>query len=247
MRKRGGARERRSGILRSGSALIGRNPVAIGAVTGFFVIFAFISANALWYQPHAHPGPLFETRPHHFVPKPVETKLTLPETTAAIVPVAPRRDDGPAAGHSGDPTLFRVQETLAELRLYDGEPDGIQGPQTREAVMQYQRVVGLEQTGTVDEELLRHLGLRQAETPVPAPRPAASPATTPQLAAGDPMVMQIQAALKAFGNAHIEVDGIAGKQTEAAIREFQALFGLEVDGRPDEGLLKKMRDLGMVE
>src|SRR5690606_24380473 len=107
--------------------------------------------------------------------------------------------------------------------------------------------VGLEQTGTIDEELLRHLGLRPAETPVPAPRPAASPATLPQPAAGDPTVMQLQAALKAFGNTHIEVDGTAGRQAEAAIREFQALFGLEVDGRPDEGLLKKMRDLGMVE
>jgi peptidoglycan hydrolase-like protein with peptidoglycan-binding domain len=248
MKRRGASHS----ALRAGGELIGRNPVAIGGALAFAVTFAFFSANALWYQPHAHPGPLFRTRVQEFIPVPVERPETLiqvrnvaaPATMPAPVPQAPA---GPAAGQVadlGDPEVLKVQQVLAQLRLYDGTVDGINGPQTREAVMHYQRVVGLDQTGRIDEELLRHLGI--GREPPPVIRPPVQTASAPA-AAGDSTVMRIQAALRAFGNSHIEVDGIAGKQTQAAIREFQSLFGLEVDGIPDEELLEKMRDLGMVD
>jgi peptidoglycan hydrolase-like protein with peptidoglycan-binding domain len=59
--------------------------------------------------------------------------------------------------------------------------------------------------------------------------------------------MRIQAGLRAFGNDQIEIDGIVGAKTEAAIREFQSLFGLPVTGRPDPSVLAKMRDLGLAD
>ena len=42
--------------------LIARNPTLVGGATAFLVALSFVSANALWYQPHAHSGAFFATR-----------------------------------------------------------------------------------------------------------------------------------------------------------------------------------------
>ena len=60
-------------------------------------------------------------------------------------------------------------------------------------------------------------------------------------------VVKVQAALRAFGNADVVVDGVSGAQTEAAIREFQALFHLPVTGEIDGTLLDKMRAVGLIQ
>ena len=57
--------------------------------------------------------------------------------------------------------------------------------------------------------------------------------------------MKIQAGLKAFGNDGIEIDGVIGARTKAAIREFQALFGLPETGEPDPAVYAKMREIGL--
>ena len=61
----------------------------------------------------------------------------------------------------------------------------------------------------------------------------------------DPMIQKIQAGLKAFGNDGMEIDGVMGSKTRAAIREFQSLFGLPVTGEPDQALYAKMREIGL--
>lgn len=48
--------------LASFGGLLARHPSLAGGVSAFAVIFAFVSANALWYQPGGHPAPLFKTR-----------------------------------------------------------------------------------------------------------------------------------------------------------------------------------------
>ncbi len=69
--------------------------------------------------------------------------------------------------------------------------------------------------------------------------------TAPIAAKPDPMVQKIQAGLKAFGNDGMEIDGVIGAKTRAAIREFQSLFGLPVTGEPDQKLYAKMREIGL--
>jgi len=61
----------------------------------------------------------------------------------------------------------------------------------------------------------------------------------------DRQIMKLQAGLRAFGNEGIEVDGIVGARTRAAIHEFQSLFGLPETGEPDEALYAKMREIGL--
>lgn len=237
------------GLLQAGGAIVARNPVAVGGAMAFFVTFSFVSANALWYQPSGHPAAFFPTRPLQFERAP--SAETAPIFTPPPRPKSAEPADRGEKRAAGDPVVLEVQDILANLKLYEGPVDGIAGPQTRDAIRHYQRVVGLEQSGAIDDRLLRHLGATGSiAPPVPKSRPsiaAAAPGDEERAETGGAVVKRIQAGLKAFGNDQIEIDGIAGKQTEAAVREFQALFGLEVTGRADETVLAKMRDLGLAD
>ena len=55
--------------------------------------------------------------------------------------------------------ILEVQKILKGMGLYDDDVDGIIGPNTREAVMKYQKQKGLAETGSVDKRLLRHMGV----------------------------------------------------------------------------------------
>lgn len=261
MRRSGAAPKRRghgygAGLMRSGGALVARNPVAVGGFTAFLVTFCFVSANALWYQPQSHPGALLPTRTLEYsAPAPVQEQALrrAPVPARTVVEAKESPVPQPAPVTVADPVIAEVQEILTDLRLYDGPIDGIAGTRTHDAVRHYQRVVGLAQTGEIDDALLRHLGARSVaeQAPVPAPRPqaemTASIAPAAAAAGGDSTVARIQKGLRAFGNHHIAVDGIAGTQTAAAIREFQSLFGLPETGNPDPAVLKKMQDLGLTD
>ena len=245
--------KRRAGMLRGGVAVLGgvvaENPVMVGGATAFLVTFFFVSANALWYQPFPHTGAFFATRTvGGFSPPQIDE----PETTINI-----ERPAAPPASPVGDPLVKQVQGILKDLNFYSGTVDGLQGPNTRKAVEAYQRKVGLAPSGEIDDLLLDQIGATPTTTavgPLPSPRAAATsvdaaaPASSPASAAAgamDARILKIQAGLKAFGNDAIRLDGVAGAQTSAAIREFQSLFGLPETGTPDEAVYAKMREIGL--
>jgi peptidoglycan hydrolase-like protein with peptidoglycan-binding domain len=233
--------------------LIARNPTLVGGSTAFLVALSFVSANALWYQPHAHSGAFFATR-DFLRPGAADPFPGLPEETTILIerPEQPRQA-------VGDPTVKEVQETLRELNFYGGDVDGLFGPNTREAIEAYQAKMGMAVTGAVDDSLLDQLGtgsVTPAVLPSPAPRDkAAEPAvaTTSDDAAAKPAslirderIAKVQAGLKEFGNDAIEIDGLMGARTTAAIKEFQSLFGLKVTGEADQAVFAKMKEIGLV-
>ena len=69
-RKRRPPEKRRPGrisrLMAGSASLIGtaamRNPAATGGTAVFAIVFSFVAANALWYQPSAHPHPWLDTR-----------------------------------------------------------------------------------------------------------------------------------------------------------------------------------------
>jgi Putative peptidoglycan binding domain len=71
--------------------------------------------------------------------------------------------DGPiyASNPEMDPgqVVANVQSALQEQGFYQGEIDGVLGPQTRAALAEYQSAQGLEPTGAVDEPTLETLGM----------------------------------------------------------------------------------------
>lgn len=80
-------------------------------------------------------------------------------------------------------------------------------------------------------------------TAMPAPRP--TPTVSAVLRRGDhgPQVVELQTLLIVAGHA-VQIDGIYGPRTEAAVRAFQKAQGLDVDGLAGSRTLTALRGLG---
>jgi peptidoglycan hydrolase-like protein with peptidoglycan-binding domain len=57
--------------------------------------------------------------------------------------------------------IRQVQVALKNQGQYRGPIDGIMGPRTRQAVREFQKVNGLEQTGTLDQETMQKLAFER--------------------------------------------------------------------------------------
>ena len=231
--------KRRRSVLKGGAAALGglvtRNPVVVGGSTAFLVTLFYVSANALWYQPFHHAGAFFATRG-----LPETQALNLPQVNEPETTINIERPASAPAPIKGDPVVEQVQAILKDLEFYPGTVDGISGPNTHKAIQAYQRKVGLSESGEIDTLLLDQLGATPATAAVPKPTPrsdttgavpTARPANMPAPAvAPDARIIKIQAGPKAFGNNGIELDGVVGSRTKAALKEFQSLFGLPQTG-----------------
>ncbi len=176
--------------------LASRNPGLFGGSAAFVVAFSFVAANAMWYQPGAHPSPLLRTRlpfthpqttsldeePAGASPRKVTTFVIQredetaaakidepkPESAAQVQPVA-----APAAGSV---LVMSVQKELARRGLYDGPADGKTGPKTAAAILRFEKQAGRPETGAASETLLAAL---QKEPATEKTRTAARPAERP--------------------------------------------------------------------
>src|SRR5262245_13534682 len=92
---------------------LARNPVLVGGTTAFVVALSYVSANALWYQPHFHSGAFFATRENEYVGPP---DPAMQETTIRIERPGESR---PVA--KPDPVVQKVQAVLKSMNLYEGE------------------------------------------------------------------------------------------------------------------------------
>ncbi|HEV7417315.1 MAG TPA: peptidoglycan-binding domain-containing protein [Tianweitania sediminis] len=226
---------------------IARNPVAVGGSTAFLVALFFVSANAVWYQPHVHSGAFFATRD---LPQ-----MRTPSVAPSLLQPEDRIEQPDGADTSIDLTVQQVQTALQDLKLYRGPVDGRMGSGTSEAISIYQKILGQPTTGRIDDTLLNHLGIETntasvGSVPVPTDPIGrtdevasliAEPGATPE----PNRISQVQAGLRAFGDHSVEVDGLMGAKTRSAIREFQALFGLAVTGEPTDEVYAKMREIGL--
>lgn len=202
---------------------LGRRPGFFGGVTAFAVSFLFISANAAWYQPYRHPAPLFSTGAGT-AEKAVDAKQA--------VRVRIERDGDVAAG---DPDVEFVQRALTDMSLYTGSIDGVSGPRTREAIAEFRSRAGLDPKGGIDGELLRQLK-HETRAPVPTPAPRANGAREP-----DEIVAAVQGLLVAAGYREIDIDGLLGARTSAAIRDFRQRNAMPDTGSIDGALIKALR------
>ena len=305
--------------------LVARNPVVAGGATAFLVTLGFVASNAIWYQPQAHDGVFFKTRPDQVFravakdeseaarritgntdQQQTVREITLngaapaqdkPHTVAVLPDTTVDGGDLPALAPNGDKQVATLQYNLKQLGFYSGNVDGLTGPQTRAAFEQWQSVQAklspeqapiqtvaakpVENKMTIAEAIsvavpeARPENSSARSVPVAEKRPApimvrreekavvqpvrhqpqqertASVEPVAVRAAGGQAVsaeelVRIQAGLKAFGNDMVVVDGVPGKSTEDAIREFQKLFRLNVSGKPDSELIGKMREIGLI-
>src|SRR4051794_12502590 len=79
---------------------------------------------------------------------------------------------GAAAASSGE--LRQAQEALQQKGFDPGQPDGVAGTRTRNAVQAFQSAHGLSATGGLDGETLRLLGIGPLGGPLPVPEAGGS-------------------------------------------------------------------------
>jgi len=203
-----------------------RHPRIVVGVSTFTIVFGFVAANALWYQPGSHPSPFLATRdpqdPNGIAGyRPARPVQPQEVTTFRIEREQPGADEQPAAVPSSDqPAIVPQRELVAEVQrqlmrrgLYQGTDDGVMGPQTAAAILFFQEAEDLPQTGEVSPELLAALQARPAASAegelasveAVSPQVVAVPAMRPRedvsAAAEDPVAAAIRASEKAAGSA----------------------------------------------
>jgi peptidoglycan hydrolase-like protein with peptidoglycan-binding domain len=126
---------------------------------------------------------------------------------------------GPAT--AADPQVAGLQVALRAKGLYHGAVDGIQGPQTRGAVVAFQRRAGLAVDGVAGHRTRRALG--------PLGRPRLGRRLIVRGALGWD-VSALQFLLRRRGFDPGPLDGYMGGRTVGAVRAFQQRRGLFADG-----------------
>jgi peptidoglycan hydrolase-like protein with peptidoglycan-binding domain len=116
-----------------------------------------------------------------------------------------------------------VQQIKAPARNEDPVTDAIRSSERQPGMMPPAEIPGAR---------------RAAAAPVQAAARRSDPLPASQ------MVLQIQKGLSNIAYTDVEIDGVAGTQTKAAIRRFQKHYRLPETGEPDEVVLQKLKAIG---
>ena len=258
-------------LMSSVGETIVKHPSIVGGSTAFVIIFSFIASNALFYQKGAHPAPILNMRGPQFIvsgstqpneePRVVRTDDGVKtfkvrhsdqlQTSSIPVPAQPIQQTPirvqtvkPVAEVSsventiqGNDLVRNIQTELAKQKLYLDVVDGLTGPNTSKAVLEFQQRAGLEVDGKITPELLTKL--IKANTPQQVARVEVS-----NQSVSKDMVRRIQIGLSQSAYPHIEVDGMAGKQTREAIAQFEKHYRLPITGLPNQQVLDKLKSIG---
>ncbi|MFK3778218.1 peptidoglycan-binding protein [Agrobacterium sp. NPDC089420] len=166
-----------------------RRPKLVGGSGAFAVVFGFVAANALWYQPGVHPSPFLRTRdaenPNGIAgyrpAEPLGThgnvttfRIERPAETETAQPPATETAALPAAeSQKPQQIVADIQAELKKRGLYEGEADGRMGPKTAAAIMFFEETLGMEQTGEPTTRVLAALRIDGATVAaIPKDRPS---------------------------------------------------------------------------
>jgi peptidoglycan hydrolase-like protein with peptidoglycan-binding domain len=123
--------------------------------------------------------------------------------------------------------LRTIQEELAKGGFYRGPIDGADGPQTRQAIRDWQRMAHEPADGVPSTRLVEEL--RYGPKYTAPPRPVV-----------DPAVREAQQLLGQQGYYSGPPDGIYGAQTQDAIKQWQEDHGMRRTGQIDDALLQSL-------
>ncbi|WP_188052313.1 peptidoglycan-binding domain-containing protein [Aureimonas fodinaquatilis] len=232
-----------AGIVAATSAFA-RRPAFYSGAAAFVILCVMIGSNA-FRQEATSTAPILATRMDTTVP----VVGALPEVAVEEVAAEPWRPTNDPRVMSV-PLVREVQQLLKEEGYYKGAIDGRPGQATDLAIREFQASQGLKVDGVIEPMLLIQIRQLLAVSPTPGGDDRSLEERVAELNAEPQpdreLVRQIQAALTNAKVAELKADGIAGEQTRAAIRVFQATAGLNVTGEPDGAVLERLTQLGAV-
>lgn len=146
-----------------------------------------------------------------------------------------RRDSkAPAIAAKRDPLIVELQTALTDLGYYDGIVDGLNGPQTRTAIIKYEKKHQLGGRGQPTSGLLDHIKLNQRILDA-----VNQTSSVPQSDAKK-KVRLVQLGLSELGYTPGPIDGRLGEQTVQAIKSFELDRRLKVTGRVTNALIHEL-------
>lgn len=202
-------------------AFAARHPSIVGGGAAFAVVFSFVAANALWYQPGGHPSPILKTRSgQNSLGFSALRKQPADVTTFVIQ----REGEGPADGTGEaaarpDELVLDIQTELARQGFYAGDPDGRLEDETIAAISRFQKQRGLAVTGAPDAGLLAALRTDAVEqlAVLPAERPLEADGAGDAGTAIDPVAAAIRAAEAEAVHAPASAPAAAGPGPSSAL------------------------------
>jgi peptidoglycan hydrolase-like protein with peptidoglycan-binding domain len=228
-----------AGVL---GGIVARNPSIAGGTAAFLVIFSFVAANALWYQPGVHPHPFLRTRDPLF-PNALGGRPPIEQHTGEVTTFKIERQDEadasqttnatPPVSPGGQPVsqlVMDIQSELVRRGLYNGTPDGVIGPRTSAAILFFEETVGMPQKGDATLDVLAALRTdRAGPSTVPAERPREDVSSS--AAAEDPVAAAIRSAEKTVKTASTPQRPTLPKKAPSA-----ALTGVDIVLKIQKGL-----------
>ncbi|MGQ3211593.1 peptidoglycan-binding domain-containing protein [Shinella sp.] len=209
---------RRQNVVITGLVALGglaaRNPGTVGGTCAFLVVFSFVAANALWYQPGGHPAPFLKMRA---ADNSLGFTATKPEPHDQTTFVIERLEEGEE--------LPEVTDVMPGERPFDEVAKVIE-----------KRPAPVSET-TQDEADPVAAAIMEAEADPAVTSAVAKPAPSD-------LVMKIQKGLSNIAYTDIAVDGLIGEKTRLAIRHFEKHYRLPVTGEPNTQVLAKLKDIG---
>ena len=145
----------------------------------------------------------------------------------------------------GPVALSRIQKTLADKGFSPGAVDGVWGARTSTAVKNFQVVQNIIPTGTLNIETIRALGLSEILTGSLDELSAKdldqkNLGKNTQIFLSPFSVYALQQSLGKKGISAGPEDGVFGKKTRAAVREFKSQKGLEPNRRVSLSTLERL-------
>jgi hypothetical protein len=216
--------------------VVGRHPSIAGGAMAFAIVFSFVATNALWYQPGAHPSPLFRTRdpgsPYAIAGRRAFFRHDASDVTTFRIE---RPDDDVAAAIAGNAALPADAAPPAASPAPAKSPVAV--PKDRPADIN-------SKVATVDPVAAAILNAGKPDKDVKTASVAPKKPQAPDPVATINMVMQIQKGLSNIAYSNVSIDGVVGETTRTAILHFQKHYRLPETGVPDMTVLKKLRDIG---
>lgn len=207
-------------------------------------VSALVAVNATYMQPGKHPAPLFQTR------APGGQLAALMHREVRTVSAGADLRYPPLVADRA--LISEVQSMLAVKGFYHGLVDGVDGPETRAAIADYERGINVSPTGEPSVKLLARMRMDQLVREELVPLPARAPATnlnpeTPATATSAitaTQILSVQQAMNSFGYGPVTADGVFGEETSAAIQRFEMNQGISVSGKISDDLIVRLMTIG---